>query len=131
MEWDSELLLKDTQSWTSELGRHRSADTFTEEELSSEGGLGGGQAGLMIVVRERVGVMEKEIARGVKKAWGVLDECEEDEAEGMRLVVGIWEVQEGWDFWGLGASVEGTGGGAGGGGRVEGSCEGHARMLVG
>ena len=52
------------------MGRHRSADTFTEEELD----LGGGQAGLMIVVRERVGVMEREMERGVKKAWGVLDE---------------------------------------------------------
>ena len=68
---------------------HRSADTVTEEELSSEGDLGGGQAGLMIVVREKVGVVEREIERGVKKAWGVLDECEEDEAEGMRLEVGI------------------------------------------
>ena len=58
------------------MGRHRSTDTFTEEELSSEGGLGGGQAGLMIVVHERVGVMEREIERGLKKAWGVLDECE-------------------------------------------------------
>ena len=39
---------------------------------------------------------------------GVLDECEEDEAEGMRLAVGFWEVREGWDFCGLGASVEGA-----------------------
>ena len=34
------------------------------------GGLGGGQAGLMIVVRERVGVMEREMERGVKNSMG-------------------------------------------------------------
>ena len=53
------------------MGWHSSTDTFTEDELSSEGGLGGGQAGLMIVVRERVGVMEREIQRGVKKHGGI------------------------------------------------------------
>ena len=37
-------------------------------------------------------------------------EWEEDEAEGMRLAVGIREVREGWDFCGLGASVVGAGG---------------------
>jgi hypothetical protein len=70
MKWDSELLLEDVEEWASELGRHCSTDTFTEEELSSERGLGGGQAGLMIVVREGVGVMEREMERGVKKSMG-------------------------------------------------------------
>ena len=70
MKWDSELLLEDVEKWASELGRHCSTNAFTEEELSSEGGLGGGQAGLMIVVRERVGVMEREMERGVKQSMG-------------------------------------------------------------
>ena len=45
---------------------------------------------------------------GLNKAWGVLVKWEEDETEGMRLAVGIWEVWDGWDFNGLGASVVGA-----------------------
>ena len=41
--------------------------------------------------------------------FGVLAECEGDDAEGMTLAVGIWEGRGGCDFWGLGANVVGVG----------------------
>ena len=46
----------------------------------------------------------------MNRACGVLAECEGDDADGMTLAVGIWEVRGGWDFCGLGANVVEAGG---------------------
>ena len=54
--------------------------------------------------------MKREGERGVEQSMGVLADWEEDDADGMRLAIGIWEVRGGWDFCGLGASVVGAGG---------------------
>ena len=46
----------------------------------------------------------------MNKACGVLAEWEGDDADGMTLAAGIWEVRGGCDFCGLGANVVGAGG---------------------
>jgi hypothetical protein len=54
-----------------------------------------------------LGSWRERLRGGLNRAWGVLEEYEEDE-EGIRLAAGTWD-REGWVFWGLEASVVGVG----------------------